>query len=195
LKLIRTSFCYRTRKIDGNIRFDRALGGGALMDVGCYCINFSRLLARTEPKAVHAIANFHSSGVDEVTSAVLEFDSGIHASFTCGMSVQADNAAHICGTEGYIEVPWPWKPQPGKGGFTIARSIPPRQEQPDPSKPVAVPPREQITVDVDQDLYALEADDFAATILDGAPARISPGDAIGNMRVLDEVRRQIGLRW
>src|SRR5690606_25406943 len=41
VKIVRTSFCYRTRKIEGNVRFDPALGGGVLMDVGCYCINFS----------------------------------------------------------------------------------------------------------------------------------------------------------
>src|SRR4051794_5096233 len=43
LQLVRTSFCYRTTRIAGNVRFDRELGGGALMDVGCYCLSFARL--------------------------------------------------------------------------------------------------------------------------------------------------------
>src|SRR2546430_1153111 len=59
LQHIRTNFCYRTSKIAGNVRFDRALGGGALMDVGCYCINFSRHFAGAEPVAIQATAKFH----------------------------------------------------------------------------------------------------------------------------------------
>src|SRR5437868_11477240 len=49
VKLVRSSFCFRTMKIEGNIRFSRELAGGALMDIGCYCINFSRLVAQQEP--------------------------------------------------------------------------------------------------------------------------------------------------
>src|SRR2546428_13775935 len=52
LLLIRTSFCYRTNKIAGNIRFDRALAGGGLMDIGCYCVNFSRYFASEEPTRI-----------------------------------------------------------------------------------------------------------------------------------------------
>jgi predicted dehydrogenase len=194
VQLIRTSFCYRTTRIAGNVRFDRLLGGGALMDIGCYCINFSRFLAAGEPVAIQATANFHESGVDEICTATMQFPNGILANFTCGMSLQADNTATISGTEGYIEVPVPWKPTPGKGGFTVARGTPPRQDQKDASAP-ATPPRETVKIDADQDLYALEADAFAATVLDGAPPAISRADTIGNMRALDEIRRQIGLSF
>ena len=191
---IRTSFCYRTTKISGNVRFDRSLGGGALMDVGCYCINFSRHFAGAEPVAIQAAAKLHESGVDCLASAMMQFPNGILASFTCGTGVQADNTATISGDEGYIEVPVPWKPVKGKGGFVIARSTPPRQDQPNSAAPPA-PPRETFTCDADQDLYAMEADDFAATVLDGAPPVVTREDTIGNMRVLDEIRRQIGLKF
>ena len=105
VRTIRTSFCYRTNKIAGNVRFDRALGGGALMDVGCYCINFSRHFAGGEPTAIHASATFHQTGIDEITSAIMQFPDGIVATFICGMSVQADNTATIGGSEGYVEIP------------------------------------------------------------------------------------------
>jgi predicted dehydrogenase len=194
IQLIRTSFCYRTTKIGGNVRFVRELGGGGLMDIGCYCINFSRLFARQEPVAIQATAHFHETGVDDVLAATMQFANGITASFTCGMSVHADNTAAICGTDGYIEVPIPWKPTPGKGGFIVARNTPPRQDQPNASAP-PTPPRQTFAVDVDQDLYALEADDFAKTALDGAAPVITRADTIGNMRALDEIRRQIGLSF
>jgi len=60
--MIRSSFCYRTTKIAGNVRFDPALAGGCLMDVGCYCINFSRLFAGVEPVRSAACGHFHETG-------------------------------------------------------------------------------------------------------------------------------------
>jgi predicted dehydrogenase len=194
IKHIRTNFCYRTNKVVGNIRFERELGGGVLMDVGCYCINFSRHFAGGEPVAIQATAKFHERGVDELTSAILRFDNDIIATFTCGNTLQADNTATICGTDAYIEVPVPWKPVQGKAGYALAHSTPPRQDQKHAST-LPTPPRQAVAVDVDKDLFALEADDFAATVLDGSPPVITRADTLGNMRVLDEIRRQIGLTF
>jgi predicted dehydrogenase len=191
VKLIKTSFCYRTTKIDGNIRFSRELHGGGVMDVGCYCINFSRLIAGMEPDRVLAAGKMHENGVDEWAGGTLGFANGMIANFVCGMTVQADNTAYVCGTEGYLQIPWPWKP-PKQATFTIAHSIPPRQDSAN-STAGNRPPREDVTVETERELYALEADDFAATVLDHAPPALSREDSVGNMRVLDEVRRQMGM--
>ncbi|MGD0464168.1 MAG: Gfo/Idh/MocA family oxidoreductase [Tepidisphaeraceae bacterium] len=192
LRLIRSSFCYRTRSIDGNVRFARELGGGGLMDVGCYCINFARLFAGAEPTAVHAVANFHPSGVDELAAGTLVFPNNIVSSFTCGMCLHADNTAYLCGEEGFIEVPVPWKPAPGSSKFIVTRGNEPKMDKP---KSAAPPPREVRNIEAPGDLYQMEADDFAATVLDGQLPRISREDSVGNMRVLDEMRRQIGLEF
>jgi D-xylose 1-dehydrogenase (NADP+, D-xylono-1,5-lactone-forming) len=192
LRLIRTSFCFRTNRIDGNIRFSPELGGGVLMDVGCYCINFSRLFAEEEPSEISVVARRHSSGVDELAVGTLRFPNGVLATFTCGMTTQADNTAHLCGSEGFIEVPVPWKPLK-ESTFVIARGIPPRMDG--PAKPSSwPPPRDVINVNVTDELYGLEADDFAAAVMDGKPQAVSAADSIGNMRVLDELRWQIGER-
>jgi predicted dehydrogenase len=193
LRMIRTSFCYKTSRIEGNVRFARELGGGGLMDVGCYCINLSRMLAREEPTQISASARFHESGVDDVVVATMRFPSGILASFTCGMGLHADNTAYICGSEGYIEIPVPWKPPPQQAAYTVARSTPPRQDLAAGVTPR--PPRETRFVDANMELYGLEADDFAGVVLDGRPPVLSAQDTIGNMAVLDEMRRQIGLVW
>ena len=190
LKLIRTNFCFRTRQPLGNIRFNRELAGGALMDVGCYCINFSRLFAGAEPSRIEATGHLHESGVDELAAAMLTFPNGIIATFSCGMSVHADNTAYLCGSDAYIEIPVPWKPGKETSGFTIARSVPPKMDVPGNAAPVA-PPREVLKVPVEGELFGIEADDFAATIFDGRPPRISRADSVGNMRVLDEMRRQL----
>jgi predicted dehydrogenase len=192
VKLVRSSFCYRTTRIDGNVRFDRKLGGGGLMDVGCYCINFSRFVAGEEPTEIHISAHMHERGVDDAVVATLKFRSGIVASFTAGMSVHADNAAYVCGTEGFIEIPVPWKPPVNGAVYTVARSTPPKQDLAAGAQPK---PRETRTVDANKELYALEADDFAAAVLDGKPPVLSPADTLGNMAVLDEMRRQIGLEF
>ena len=192
VRLVRTSFCYKTGRIDGNVRFERALGGGGLMDVGCYCISFSRLIAGEEPTSVSAASHTHERGVDDLVVATMKFPSGVAASFTCGMSVHADNTAYVCGTDGYIEVPVPWKPPAKQAAYTVARSTPPRMDLAAGAK---AQPRETRLVDANAELYALEADDFAAAVLDGKPPAVTERDTLGNMAVLDEMRRQIGLSF
>jgi D-xylose 1-dehydrogenase (NADP+, D-xylono-1,5-lactone-forming) len=194
IKAIRTSFCYRTSRPTGNVRFVRELGGGGLMDVGCYCINFCRMIARSEPLLIAASAHMNESKVDDVCAGVLQFPGDIVATFICGMNLQGDNTASILGNEGYIEVPVPWKP-PAKGAtYVIARGTPPRMDGGKGSA-AAMNPRETRTVDAGAELYAMEADDFAESVLDGKPLTMTRADTLGNMRVIDEMRKQIGLRF
>ena len=192
IRLVRTSFCYKTSQPAGNVRFVREMGGGGLMDVGSYCINFSRLIAGEEPAEVHAVAQFHERGVDDLVVATMRFPSGVMASFTCGMSVHADNTAYVCGSEGYIAVPVPWKPPMQQAVYTVARSTPPKMDLAAGAKARASETR---TVDAPAELYALEADDFAAAVFDGAAPAVPAADTLGNMRVLDAMRQQIGLQF
>jgi predicted dehydrogenase len=189
LRLIRTSFCFKTEKIAGNIRFDAAMAGGSLMDVGCYCINFSRLFAGAEPTKVNVVGRLHPSGIDELAAGTLTFPGGILASFACGMTLQADNTAYLCGSNGFIQIPIPWKPPTDAAIYIVAHGIPPRMDKPGAAPAGA--PRDERRVPVKGHLYGIEADDFAATALDGRPPRLSRADTVGNMRVLDEARRQI----
>lgn len=191
LRLLRSSFCYRTTRIAGNIRFSAAMAGGALMDIGCYSLNFSRLLTGAEPQALSAAARLHESGVDEAAAGTLLFPGGILSSFMCSMTAATDNTAFICGTEGFIEIPVPWKPAPGKGGFSIRRGTPPKMElggrPPTPPEPVRVP------VPAERDIYAYEADDFSAAVLDGAATRVSEAATLSVQGQLDTLRRQVGV--
>jgi xylose dehydrogenase (NAD/NADP) len=178
LKFIRTSFCYRTTKIAGNIRFDPELAGGCLMDVGCYCINFSRLFAGCEPARVTAYSHRHASGVDDMFTGAMEFPNGVLAAFACGMSAHADNTATLCGSEGYLEIPVPWKPPAPESVFVIARGTPPKM---DGLGKLAGAGREVVRVRVEGDLYGIEADAFAASVFDGAVPWISEADTMGNI--------------
>ena len=189
VKMIRSSFCYRTTKIAGNVRFDAALAGGSLMDVGCYCINFSRLFGGGEPVRVTGCGHLHESGVDDRVAATLEFGNGVLASFACGMSAHADNTATLNGTEGFIEIPIPWKPPTPESVFVIARGTPPKMDG--PVKPATSPARETVRVPVVGELYGIEADAFAGCVLDGTQPWVTPADTIGNMRVLDQLHQKI----
>jgi predicted dehydrogenase len=195
LRLVRTSFCFRTRRIDGNVRFARRLGGGALMDIGCYCVNFARLVAGAEPQSISATAQMHPSGVDELVAATLIFPEGLISQFTCSLALQADNTAYLCGDEGYLEIPMPWKPRP-RAKFIVTQGIPPKMDGGSSSGPRrSKPPREIHWINAQAELYAVEADDFANSVRSGWPPRVSREDSIGNMRTLDEIRKQIGLSF
>jgi predicted dehydrogenase len=178
LQLLRTSFCDRTRRVEGNVRFDKKLAGGALMDVGCYCIHLATLLAHQGgmPTGIHAVARMHESGVDEQTSGVL------------------------CGDGGYLTIPWPWKPTQ-KATWRLSQGIAPRQDNapgtdapPAPAAPVAPVSREFIA-EAPAPLYALEADEFAQGVLNSADLPVSPHQSLLNMRILDQIRHQIGLTF
>jgi xylose dehydrogenase (NAD/NADP) len=170
INLIRTSFCYRTT-------------------------SFARMIAGAEPSSVYAAGQKHETGVDIRVAGTLVFPNGILSTFNCAMDTQADNIAMICGSEGWIEVPVPWKPSKSKAIYTIARGTPPRMDTVGKVSSPTAPPRQTFEVDAGGELYGLEADDFAATVLDGRPPVVSRHDTLGNMRVIDEMRRQIGIAF
>jgi xylose dehydrogenase (NAD/NADP) len=192
LKLIRTSFCYRTRKIDGNIRFSRELAGGGLMDIGCYCIDFSRLYAGADAVDAQVTGHLHESGVDDLAAGTITFANGVIASFVCGMTLQADNTAYLCGSEGYLSIPVPWKPLREGAGFAIGCGTPPRMDA--VGKPAPTTPPLEWHAAPSGELYGIEADDFAATVLDGQPPRVSRADSVGTMQLLDLMRQRLGMR-
>ena len=196
VKTIRATFCYRTHKIQGNTRFDQSLGGGAIMDIGCYCVDLCRQITGENPSKILASGRLHEStdggAIDVSASGVLQYPSGIDATFTCAMDTQASNLAQICGDDGYIEVPVPWKPTEGKSTWTLRVMQKPRQD--------GVPDEagEELTTytnEADKPLYALEADAFARAVLDGEPPFMTAEDSIGLADVLDELRRQVGVVW
>lgn len=190
VRLIRSSFCYQSTNLQ-NIRFSKPLAGGGLMDVGCYCIDFARLITGQEPIEIKATGILCETGVDDLLSGTLVFPGGVIATFTCGMRVQADNLASICGHDGYIEIPIPWKPPVKDAKYVLGYSTPPKMDGPGKA---AVPPRETFTVDATGPLYAMEADAFAKAV-DGARPAVTEHDSIANMMILDEMRQQIGLKW
>jgi predicted dehydrogenase len=100
-----SSFSYQI-KDDGNIRLRGDLGGGALFDIGIYCINAARTLFRADPIAVHArhlpTGDKRFREVDETVAATLHFAENRHASFTCSFNAASTSWYELVGTKGSI---------------------------------------------------------------------------------------------
>ncbi|HEX9550749.1 MAG TPA: Gfo/Idh/MocA family oxidoreductase [Candidatus Limnocylindrales bacterium] len=161
-----------------NIRNIRQIGGGALYDIGCYNVNLSRLLFGAEPTRVEAsIVRDATSGVDVVTSGLLEFEGGGTATFTCTIRAEDDQRVDIYGTEGRISVGIP---------FNIPPDRPTHVYVTHGGNPPVEPATERLTFDT-ADPYTVEATAFAAAILDGTPTPVPPADAIANLRVIERL--------
>ena len=123
-------------------------------------------------------------------AGTLHFPGGLVATFCCGMTVQADNTAYVCGSDGYIEIPVPWKPPKENATWVLARSTPPKMDAVGKPAP-ASPPRQVRHVNAPAELYAMEAEDFAAAVLDAKRPRVTAEQSIGNMVLLDRMRAQL----
>lgn len=106
--VMHSQFGYNTKRGGTHFRADRKLGGGALMDVGCYCTSMSLLVAGQEPSRAVYSAQLSETGYDSYGSGLLEFPNGLIATFGTGMHCQMRNYVEIFGENGSILVTDPW---------------------------------------------------------------------------------------
>src|SRR5215831_7129157 len=106
LRLIRSTFSYSLYDAD-NIRLRTDVEGGALMDVGCYCVSGSRLLGG-EPESVYGSAWFGETGTDWVFTASLRFPNDVLAIFDCGTALTDRDELEAVGSEGSLFLDDPW---------------------------------------------------------------------------------------
>ena len=161
-----------------NIRNVVEFGGGALYDIGCYCINLSRMLFEREPTRIEASLTRDGTGTDVLTSAILGFDEDV-ATFTCSTRVEPDQRVHVYGTEGRISIGIPFNIPPDRPAEITVTSG---------GDPPSNPDSETLTFPA-ADMYTIQAEWFANAALDGEPPPIPPDDAIGNLRVIEAVFR------
>jgi predicted dehydrogenase len=161
-----------------NIRNNRGAGGGALMDIGCYAVNLSRMLFGDEPDHVRAsMLRDGPSGVDILTSAILSFPGGGSATFTCSIRAEDDQRVHIYGTSGHISIGIPFNIPPDRPTHVFLTRG---------GDPPVAPDVERFTFDT-ADPYGVEADAFAAAVIDGGPPPIPASDAVANLRVIERI--------
>jgi len=172
LRVIRSSFTFRLTRPD-NIRWDPDLGGGALMDVGCYCVNVSRTIAGAEPVEVQATANWTDRGVDREMAGMLRFADGVLAHFDCALTMDRNEVCEVAGTEGQFVVPSAFLP--GKGDVPI-ELLKGREGE-----------RIEVVEGVDE--YQEMVEHFASCVLGGQPFRYPAEEAALNLRVIEALYR------
>jgi xylose dehydrogenase (NAD/NADP) len=101
VRLVRSTFSYSLYDAD-NIRLRTDVEGGALMDVGCYCVSGSRLAAGAEPVSVYGQAWYGPSGTDWVFTGSMRFPRDVLAIFDCGTALPERDELEVIGSEGSI---------------------------------------------------------------------------------------------
>lgn len=155
-----------------NIRNRPEVGGGALMDIGCYCLSLSRLVFGREPERVSGSMSVDPEfGTDTLSSGILDFGSGTSA-FTCSTRLSPYQRVHIFGTEGQIEIEIPFNAPPDKScRLWLQRGL-------------AI--EEMVFEPCDQ--YTLQADAFAQAVLNDTEVPIPLADARDNMQCIERFK-------
>jgi predicted dehydrogenase len=177
----------RLRRIEGHfsvpiddtndIRYQLALGGGALMDLGCYPVHWVRTCAKAEPEVVGAECLAGPPGVDVSMTSELRFPNDVSARVDCSMAPGVDLQAllRIEGSEGTLAVFNPLAPHLGHS-LRVRSSEAEFEEQVE-----------------GETTYDHQLDAFVAAVLDGSPLLTGGEDAIANMRVIDAIYTAAGL--
>ncbi len=164
LRLIRSAFTFQLTRT-GDVRWEPALGGGSLWDVGCYPISIARLLAGVEPQEVFGRSRQGAEDVDEAFTGQLALGEVV-AQFDAGFRAPLRTHLEVVGTEGVITAAAPFKPGPG------AHLLLSRGEA-----------TEMIAVD-EQPLYIGELDDLADAATLGREPRVTLADSRGNVATI-----------
>ncbi len=176
IQSIQAAFTFSIREED-NIRLNASLAGGALMDVGCYCINAMRLYTGEEPIDGTAYANIGAqSGVDETLAGVLRFPSGVLGHFDCGFRSQQCHMVEIRGDKGRILIEESFvMPSDRATKIRVWRNIAPAT---DAYEEITIPPFNS---------YTFMVEDFADALLNQRAPRFGAQDGVHNMQVIDRL--------
>jgi predicted dehydrogenase len=168
LRMVRAAFSF-TLDRPGDVRWDAALYGGALLDVGSYCVSGARLLGG-EPEAVEAFAVTTQSGVDSRFTATMRFADGVLATFHCGFDLPFQDELEAIGSEGSLFLDDPW--------HSVNPVIEVRREN----------GVERIEIER-VNPYRCELEQISRAIRGAEPPLLGREDAVGQARALDALRR------
>lgn len=193
LRHIQGTFSFRATYDPEGRLWNKALGGGGILDVGGYPLSYARLLAGAvrgcgfaDPHTLAGVGVLHpESGVDTQASAVLQFEGGVTAEISCGTLTHQENVVRVYGTKGWVLVPSPYIVRRDAGPTELRLY---RDGNADP---------EIITVLADRGTYAYEADAFGAAVRAGEMEvpECPWDDTRGNLAGQLEWCRQLGLNY
>jgi len=172
LRAIQSAFTFRLRRGD-DIRLQKELAGGALMDVGCYCVNLSRTLAGSEPVEAQAFALWAESGVDAQLAGTLRFQSGLLSQFDCALTLERREWYQASGPEGSLSVASAFLPGEGETRIEEHHGRAGRSTHTLPGA----------------DEYRLMVEHFADSVLEGREVRYPASEAAANLRAIEALYR------
>ena len=183
VRLVRGAFSFdirpRAKTAQDNIRLQGALGGGSLMDVGCYPLNFARMIFGRAPRdAVARVAVPAGSEVEHTTAALLDFGDGRLGIIDCSFEQPPNQYVEVVGDRGRIVLERPFTP----GMSDTVVSVFTDEER-----------VERRILGVDQ--YRLQVEHFARCVRDGTALDVSPEDAEENMAAIEMIYRAAGYAW
>jgi D-xylose 1-dehydrogenase (NADP+, D-xylono-1,5-lactone-forming) len=165
----------------GDIRRSTGLGGGALGDLGCYCVSAIRLFAG-EPERVHAAqVRDGPGGVDLRLAATLELPGDVLAQLDLGLDLTRRDELELIGTEGRLTIPDPW----------LCRSD--HLDLDRDGRSERIPDGTSALTDPDRDVYRIELDTVSAAIADGGELPFGRADAVAQAVVLQALARSAEL--
>jgi predicted dehydrogenase len=183
LRAVTCVFSYFNRDAS-NIRNSPEMGGGALMDIGCYPVNLSRFAFNDEPRRVFGLVERDPDwGVDRLTSAVLDFPTG-HATFTCSTQLAPYQRMQFFGTRGRVEVEIP---------FNSPNDRPTRVLVFDDSNTAGGVETIELPA---CDQYTIQGDLFSRAIREGTETPLPLEDSVNNMAAIEAIFRSAETgRW
>ncbi|MGH3102689.1 MAG: Gfo/Idh/MocA family protein [Gaiellaceae bacterium] len=168
LRLVRTAFSFPLVDL-ANVRMQPGLDGGSLMDVGCYCVSGTRLLAG-EPEHVEGQQVLAGSGVDVRFAGTMRFPGEVLAHFDCGFDLPVRSGFEAAGSEGSLVLADPWHCR--DAGIDLHRGE----------------DVERIEVEA-ADSYRLELENLGDAIGGEREPLLGREDALGQARALDALYR------
>lgn len=175
VRLIRAAFSF-AKPFDPESRFfSNQLGGGGILDVGCYTASVARLVAGAsegqpflEPVEVSGSAEICETGVDAIAAATLRFPNGVLAQLSCGVALRQTGCLEVLGDAGWMKVVRFWAPP---GPIEIFH--------------YATETARTVTAEGNPYKYAVEVDAVAAALPEFESPCVSWADTLSNMRTLD----------
>jgi predicted dehydrogenase len=178
LKTVNVVFSYFNAD-PNNVRNQADIGGGGILDIGCYPIVGARFLFGSEPKRVVSVIerdpNFRT---DRLAGALVDFGGGRHLNFTCSTQLVPYQSVQALGTKGRVEIIIPFNAPQGEATTILI----------DSGKALDRSSARRETI-ASCDQYAEEAEAFALAVLEGKTLPYGIEDAIQNMRILDALFR------
>jgi predicted dehydrogenase len=168
--IVRSWFHFEVEDPSSDVRYRADLAGGALRDVGCYCVSFSNYLLEDAPSEVSAVAHWADSGVDQRFAASMSYESGALATFDCSIQAPLHIGLTVLGSRGALHIPTPWYPHEPPMRIVLHRGD----------------ATQQVAAEGD-DSYLLEIENFTAAVAGDTEREVSAQETVRNLETIDRL--------